>query len=68
MAGKGLVASLYNRLKEYPFGKSIFSFIFCAYAPYFFSISPYVKDLRPGYGKRSVGIYLYAFLRVSYDI
>jgi acyl-coenzyme A thioesterase PaaI-like protein len=42
------VLKLYNKLKSLPFGKSIFGFAFCAYAPYFGTIFPSVVDLAPG--------------------
>ena len=41
---------LYNRLKDKPLGKKIFSMIVCYVAPYFGSISPKMTELRNGYG------------------
>ena len=45
------VLKLYNQFKAWPFGKTIFSYLFAIWAPYFLTIRPYVEDLRPGFGK-----------------
>jgi hypothetical protein len=46
------VAKMYDKLTKYPFGKAIFSNLFCIKAPYFMSISPMVNDLKSGYGTK----------------
>eukprot|EP01031_Cornospumella_fuschlensis_P028636 gene28636-34572_t len=45
----GKVLDIYNALEPYPMGKWIFSLLFCLAAPYFFSISPQVNEMKPGY-------------------
>lgn len=44
------MSSLYNKLVKYPFGREIFSFLFCTQAPYFLGIRPLVQDMKPGFG------------------
>ncbi len=44
----------YNRLKNLPFGKWLFSKGACIRAPYFSSISPYVREYRTGYAEVSI--------------
>lgn len=39
---------LYNKLISYPFGRRIFTYLFCRRLPYFFSIKPLVLDLQEG--------------------
>ena len=40
--------NVYEKLKNYPFGKKIFSQLVCFKLPYFFSIKPLVLELKPG--------------------
>ncbi len=40
--------NIYNRLKELPFGKRLFSYIVCRQAPYFSTIHPRFEELEPG--------------------
>ncbi|MFE7723333.1 hotdog fold domain-containing protein [Nocardia rhizosphaerihabitans] len=42
------VLSLWNKSKDLPFGKKLFSAGLCFKAPYFGSISPEFDELRPG--------------------
>jgi hypothetical protein len=46
----GNVVKMYKTISEYPFGKTIFSYVFSFQAPYFLNIRPYVEDLKPGLG------------------
>jgi len=41
--------SLYNKMSKLPFGKYFFSKALAFRAPYFSSIKPHIKELRPGY-------------------
>ena len=43
------VLKIYNNLTKYPFGKKLFSLAVCFVTPYFKSIKPVVRELRPGY-------------------
>jgi hypothetical protein len=43
------VLNLYRKLSAYPGGKRLFSLAFARKAPYFASIDPIVKELRPNY-------------------
>lgn len=43
------VLKLYNKLKNYPLGKKIFSWYSAKRAPYFSTISPLVSKLVPGH-------------------
>jgi acyl-coenzyme A thioesterase PaaI-like protein len=45
------ILSLYNRFKNIPVGKNIFSKLVCFNAPYFSSIKPLVVELKPGLAK-----------------
>lgn len=47
MANQAL--SLYNKLKDKPLGKQIFSKIICLKAPYFGTIKPVFSELKPGH-------------------
>ena len=40
------VLDLFERLKEIPFGKRIFTFMVCMNAPYFFSIRSQITELK----------------------
>ena len=40
--------NLYNKVKDWPFGKRIFSIAFSLFAPYFTTIAPMVSHLAPG--------------------
>ena len=42
------VMGLWKTMKTYPFGKSLFSYMFSLNAPYFLSIRPLVQDVAPG--------------------
>ena len=42
---------LYNKLKDFPGGRRIFTWGVCRTAPYFASIRPLTEDLRPGYAR-----------------
>ena len=42
------VVKLFNQAQKVPFGKRIFSFFTCLRAPYFFSIRPYIVELKEG--------------------
>ena len=41
--------NIYNRCAKLPAGKRIFSKLICLKAPYFNTIKPVFKELRPGY-------------------
>lgn len=41
----------YNKIKEYPFGKAIFSYMVSRRAPYFKGIRPRIEELRPNFIK-----------------
>ncbi len=41
--------AVYQRISKYPLGKRIFTRLISFFAPYFSSISPQIKELRPGY-------------------
>jgi hypothetical protein len=45
------VLGIYNRMAKLPFGmgQRLFSLLFCMQAPYFFTIRPRIRDLRPGF-------------------
>jgi acyl-coenzyme A thioesterase PaaI-like protein len=45
---------LFNKLKKYPAGKTIFSILVSRAAPYFTSIKPRFVDLRVGYCEASM--------------
>lgn len=49
MRNVSLIFSLWQRLADWPGGKWLFSKLLCWKAPYFGSISPRFKALRPGY-------------------
>ena len=44
----------YKRCLSYPFGRTVFSFLYCMQAPYFLTIEPMVTDLR--YGHASISL------------
>lgn len=39
---------MYHNLSKFPFGKRIFSALFCMKAPYFGTINPHFEDLQKG--------------------
>jgi hypothetical protein len=43
------IVTLYRKLSAYPGGRRLFSALFARKAPYFASIDPLVKELRPNY-------------------
>lgn len=43
--------NLFNKLKKYPVGKTIFTKLVCLKVPYFGSIKPLVVELEPNYAK-----------------
>lgn len=45
------VLNTYNKVKKYPFGKKIFSYMVSSKAPYFKSISPQIEELKPNFIK-----------------
>ncbi|MGZ5063360.1 MAG: hotdog fold domain-containing protein [Usitatibacter sp.] len=45
---------LWRRCEPLPFGKALFSRVICWKAPYFASISPRFRELRPGYARVSM--------------
>lgn len=45
------VISSYNKVKKYPFGKKIFSYMVSRQAPYFKSIRPQIEELKPNFIK-----------------
>jgi len=47
----GNVVKIYNSLKVYPFGKTLFSYFFAYNAPYFLNLRASVNDLKSGHGK-----------------
>ena len=42
------VLEMYNKMKAWPLGKSLFSLSFSVWAPYFLTIRPMVEELGPG--------------------
>jgi acyl-coenzyme A thioesterase PaaI-like protein len=42
------VLSMYQRLRGYPLGKRIFSKLVCINAPYFDTVKPLFRELKPG--------------------
>jgi len=44
----------YQRLSGLPFGRQIFTFIVCRVAPYFSSIKPQIRELKPGYAEVTI--------------
>lgn len=44
------VLAAYNKCLKFPFGKTLFSYIFGFKAPYFLTIRATVDDLKPGHG------------------
>ena len=48
------VLKLYKSVAKYPFGKHIFSMLFCLKAPYFRTINPKVLDLSNGFAAVSM--------------
>jgi acyl-coenzyme A thioesterase PaaI-like protein len=48
------ILKLQDKLKNVPFGNSIFSGILARFAPYFTTIKPKVVELRPNYMKASM--------------
>jgi acyl-coenzyme A thioesterase PaaI-like protein len=40
------VLTMYEKLKDLPFGKKLFTFMVCLNAPYFFSIKPKITKLK----------------------
>ena len=45
---------MWNRVENWPLGKSLFSRLICWKAPYFASISPRFEEFRPGYARVSM--------------
>jgi len=45
------VLKTYNKIKTYPFGKSIFSYMVSRRAPYFKGIRPQIEELKPNFIK-----------------
>ena len=43
------VLKTYNKITKYPFGKKIFSYMVSRKAPYFKTIRPQIKELRPNF-------------------
>jgi acyl-coenzyme A thioesterase PaaI-like protein len=48
------VLSLWQRFKDKPFGKQLFSFLVCRQAPYFKTIKPRFEELAPGRARVSM--------------
>jgi len=46
--------SMWNRLRDKPLGKWLFSQVICWKAPYFGTIAPRFEELRPGYARVSM--------------
>lgn len=46
---------LYRKVTALPFGKSLFSFIFAQKAPYFWSVRPQVREVRPHHAELTIG-------------
>ena len=46
--------SMWNKLRNMPLGKWLFSKVICWKAPYFSTIAPRFEELRPGYAKVSM--------------
>ncbi|MGF1728753.1 hotdog fold domain-containing protein [Photobacterium kasasachensis] len=44
----------YQRLSGLPFGRQLFTFIVCRVAPYFSSIKPQIRELKPGYAEVTI--------------
>ncbi|MGR5149392.1 hotdog fold domain-containing protein [Photobacterium alginatilyticum] len=44
----------YQRLSSLPFGRQLFTFIVCRMAPYFSSIRPQIRELKPGYAEVTI--------------
>ena len=51
MSNTNSILGMYQRLQRLPFGKRLFSWVFCRKAPYFASIRPSVEVLRPHYSE-----------------
>lgn len=45
---------IYQRLSSLPFGRQLFTFIVCRMAPYFSSIKPQIRELKPGYAEVAI--------------
>mmetsp|Transcript_10899 Transcript_10899/g.17742 ORF Transcript_10899/g.17742 Transcript_10899/m.17742 type:complete len:111 (-) Transcript_10899:1150-1482(-) len=50
----GKVVQIYSQMTKYPFGKTIFSYLFSFQAPYFLSIRPIVNEMKSGYSNVSM--------------
>jgi hypothetical protein len=48
------ILQVYNNCLKYPFGKGIFSFLYCYKVPYFLTIAPMVQEIRPGHASISL--------------
>lgn len=46
--------ALYKTLEKYPFGKNVFSWLFCTQAPYFLTIKPVVNAVTAGHADVSM--------------
>jgi hypothetical protein len=42
---------MFDKISAMPFGKALFSFVFCTKAPYFLTIRPSVNQLSNGFGQ-----------------
>ncbi|WP_370894711.1 hotdog fold domain-containing protein [Janibacter sp. GXQ6167] len=45
---------LYQRTIGLPFGKKIFSVMYAQFAPYFWTVRPQVREMRPNYAELSI--------------
>lgn len=51
MSDEPLLLNMFNKLKDKPAGKKLFSMGYARMAPYFSTIKPYVTEVRPNYAE-----------------